>query len=119
MNEIIYWLFELKVKDGELENLKSLMKEMTDQTKDSEPDALSYEWFISEDGKKCHLYERYKDSAAVLIHLDAFRKNFARRLMALADPEKMTVYGKPDEEAKKALSKGGGVFMIPVEGFSR
>ena len=47
MSEKIFWILETEIT-GDLDSLKSLMNEMSDFTKSGEPDALNYEWFISE-----------------------------------------------------------------------
>ena len=119
MTENVYWLLETSVKEGELENVKSLMNEMIEQTKANEPGTIGYEWSISEDGKYVTLYERYKDSAAALIHMDSFGKNFASRFMKMLEIKKFVVYGSPNEAAAKALTSIGARIMKPLDGFHR
>ena len=51
----VYWIFQLEIKPGEYENFEKLMTEMVDATKADEPDALNYEWSVSEDKKTCHI----------------------------------------------------------------
>jgi len=119
MSEQVYWVFKIGIKEGELENFKALMNEMVAETQANESGALMYEWFISEDGSICHMFEKYADSGAVLTHLRNFGVNFASRLMEVAIPKGMTVYGEPDETARKALLKNGAVILAPLGGFSR
>ena len=64
MNKNVYWLLELEIQAGQDKDFQGLMKEMVAATKANEPGALNYEWHTSEDGKRCHIYERYTDSAA-------------------------------------------------------
>lgn len=77
MSSNIFWLLGLTVSDGKLESLKKLMAEMVDSTNKNEPDTINYEWFLSADKKICHIYERYKNSDAVMKHLAAFGEKFA------------------------------------------
>ena len=119
MTENVYWILETSVKEGELENVEALMNEMIEQTKAGEPNAIGYEWHVSEDGKNVTLYERYKDSAATLVHLDNFGKNFASRFMKMLDIKKFVVYGSPDETTTKALKGIGAKIMKPLGGFHR
>lgn len=118
MSEIIFWILETEIT-GDLDSLKSLMNEMSDFTKSGEPDALNYEWFISEDNKYCTLFERYKDSTAALIHVNSFMKNFAGRFMSLLKPKKFAVYGNPDAELKKMLDNMKAVHNPILGGFLR
>ena len=69
MRDNVHWLLELKIKDGALGDFKALMGEMVEATKSNEPNAMNYEWFISEDNATAHIYERYSDSAATMTHL--------------------------------------------------
>ena len=119
MSNDVYWVLELNIKPGELDNMKALMNEMVEATQANEPDTLNYEWFISEDEKTCHLYERYADSAAVMTHLGNFRQYFARRFLAVFEPTRQVVYGNPNDEVRKALAGAGAVFMGPLGGFVR
>lgn len=115
----VYWMFDLEIKDGEYETFEALMKEMVAATEANEPGALDYEWSVSEDKKTCHILERYEDSAATMVHMGNFGKNFGRRFMAVLKPRSVTLYGNPSEEVVKALGAMSPVVMTPVGGFSR
>lgn len=119
MNEHVSWIFELAIKEGQLENLKKLMVEMVDATKTNEPGTLSYVWTISEDNKQCHIYEQYVDSKATLIHLTTFVEKYAGRLMETGDATRFVVYGNPNNEVIKALEGFGAAYMSPIGGFVR
>ena len=119
MTNHVYWLLELSIKDGHLDSFRSLMSEMTAATQNDEPGALNYEWWISEDNAACHIYERYVDSAATMVHLGNFGSKFAERLLSHVDPTRFTVYGNADDAVKGALADFGPVFMQPFGGFSK
>ena len=51
MNEQISWVFELKVNDGAVNNLKELMKEMVEATLNNEPNTVAYHWSLDKDEK--------------------------------------------------------------------
>lgn len=119
MSDSVSWLLEFAVKDGQLGNFKSLMKEMVEATKSNEPNTLNYEWFIDADGKNGQIYERYADSAATMSHLGAFGETFAERFMAVLDPARLVVYGDPNDEVKAALAPFGPVYMEQIGGFTR
>ena len=118
MDAPIAWVLEVAVKPGQIDSLQALMAEMVAST-DAEPDALSYEWFASDDGGVVHLYERYADSAAALAHLGTFGEWFAGRFLAAVDPTRLTVMGNPSDQVKAALSGLGPVFLRPLGGFAR
>ena len=118
MTDNVYWMLVVKVNDGKLDEFKALAEEMNAAT-ELEPGALAYEWHLDEAGSTCHIYERYADSAATLVHLGNFGANFAERFMALVTPESITVYGSPDEQVRGALAPMGAVLMTQFAGFAR
>ncbi len=119
MSNIVHWVLELNIKEGELENFKALMSEMVEAAQANEPGTTNYEWFISEDQKTCHICERYVDSAATLAHLASFGQNFAERFMAALEPTRFVVYGNPNSEVREALAGLGAVHMAQIAGFAR
>jgi quinol monooxygenase YgiN len=119
MTENVYWVLELAINPGRLEDLKTLMAAMVEATQRNEVGALNYEWTISDDQKVCHLYERYQDSAAAMTHLESFGANFAARFMEVVKPTRLVVYGTPSAQVKDALAGFSPVYMAPFGGFSR
>jgi quinol monooxygenase YgiN len=119
MSDAIHWVLEVAVKPGQGENFKALVQDMAKATQANEPGVLIYEWNLAADGTTCQIYERYKDSAAILTHLENFGKNFAGRFFDVVAPTKFYVYGTPNEEAKKGLAVLGPVYFKQVGGFRR
>ncbi len=113
------WVLEVNIKDGALEDLKALMSDMVAATDANEPGAANYEWFISEDGKSLHLYERYVNNDALMTHLAAFGEKFAERFLAIVEPTRFVVYGDPSSEARAALAGFGAIHMEQIGGFAR
>jgi len=119
MNENVSWIFELTIKEGQLENLKKIMLELVNATKENEPGTMAYEWSISDDNAKCHIHERYVNSEATLIHLTTFIDKYAARLLETGDATSFVVYGTPSDDAKKVLDGFAAVYMSPIGGFIR
>lgn len=119
MSDNVHWVLEINVKDGELDNFKTLMNDMVSATQANEPGTLNYEWFIGDDGKTCHICERYVDSAATMTHLGSFGENFAERFLAMAEPTRFVVYGAPNDEVRSALAGFGAAHMTQIGGFAR
>ncbi len=119
MTSDVHWMLELNIKEGELQNIKTLMNEMVEATQENEPDTKNYEWFISDDGKSCHIYERYTDSAATMKHLGTFGERFAERFFAALEPTKFVIYGAPNEEVRQALAEASPLYMEQIGGFAR
>lgn len=118
MDNEVSWVVELSVKAGQLEAFRALTQEMVASTL-QEPGALSYAWFVSDDGSVVHIYERYADSAAVLEHLKGFGEKFAERFFAAVDLTRWMIYGTPTAEVKSALNSFGPTYLGPFGGFVR
>ena len=108
----------LKVREGQLDTLRALAKEMVEST-EKESGTLSYEWFLSADGADCHLYERYESSEAAMIHLGTFGSKFADRFSGCLDMQGIHVYGEPSEELRAAHAQFGASFLGSLSGFTR
>lgn len=119
MNEAIAWNLEAGVTPGGEADLRTLMAEMSAATQANEPGTLAYEWHISAEGPQCHIYERYRDSDAVMVHLGNFGAQFAERFLAALTPTRFTVYGTPNERVRTALTPLEPVYMARVAGFVR
>jgi quinol monooxygenase YgiN len=119
VSENIFWVAQLKIRPGKLDDFMALMRDMVEATQANEPGALNYEWFISDDGTLCHIYERYADSAAVMAHVANLQTKFMERFMAALEPVPSTAYGNPDDQVKGVLSQFGMALMAPIGGFAR
>lgn len=119
MTTDISWMLELNVQPGREKEFRSLMEEMVRATRANEAGTLNYEWSTSADGRVCHIFERYIDSAAVLKHLATFGEKFAGRFLEILQPVRFIVYGSPSQEVKDALAGFNPVYTQPVGGFSR
>ena len=119
MNENIISMAEFLIKPGELDNFKALVKQMVEATQANEPDILTYEFFISEDGMRCQIVEQYANSAAVMTHLGHFGPTFGERFMALAEPKGAKVCGNLSDEVREIMSSFGATLFAPVGGFTR
>ncbi len=108
----------MSVREGRLNDAKQLVSEMVEAVR-GEPGALTYEYFLSDDGASCHIYERYADSAAVMAHLGNFGANFAERFMECFEPKSLSVYGPVSDEARGALDGLGAAYLQRLDGFSR
>ena len=74
----IAWRVEVSVKPGQVENLLALTDEMVESAS-AEEGCLSYQRFISPDGKSVHVYERYLNSGTALAHLKIFFSRFGKQ----------------------------------------
>jgi quinol monooxygenase YgiN len=117
MSDSVFFVFELEVKPGQIDELRNVMDEMVALTR-TEPGTVNYEWFLSHDGTACHIYERYADSEAVLAHGATFPESLNERFQAFR-PVRLTAYGKISEALREAVSELTPTFLEPLGGFVR
>lgn len=118
MTENIFWLFEATIKSGQYDNFKTVMEEMIAST-EQESGTSNYEFFLNADRTICHIYERYADSDAALLHVGNFGANFADRFLGCVEPTKFVVYGPASDALKGILDGFGAEYMAPLDGFAR
>jgi quinol monooxygenase YgiN len=118
-DEVVHWVYEVTIRDGQLQNLKDLIAEMVAGTKAGEPGTLLYEWVVSEDGSTGQVTERYANSKAALVHMATFTRDFAERLGTMADLARHTVYGHPSPALRQAIAGSKPIFFDDVAGFER
>lgn len=119
MMKDIFWIFQLNIKDGQINNLEKIKNELVNVTKENEPGTLGYHWAVNDDKTVCQIYEWYADCDAALIHLKTFVKKYAASLIATGDKTSFTVYGTPSGELKALLDLLGATYMSPLGGFTR
>jgi quinol monooxygenase YgiN len=113
-NEIA-WLFELEVKPENRDALATLVPEMVEETKKSEPGSRAYQIFVNEGAVS--VYERYDDSDAALEHMKNFGEKFAGRFMALVTPVRFTLLGTPSAELLEVVGPIGATVNTPLGGY--
>jgi quinol monooxygenase YgiN len=118
MDKEVFWLFTLAVNPGKFSEFKDLVAQIVAKTRD-EPGTLAYQYAVSDDLQTVHIYERYRDSAAFVVHVEQNFAGFAERFLALVSVSSLVVYGTPDAAARRALDGFNAVYMNLFDGFTR
>jgi quinol monooxygenase YgiN len=116
--EEIYWFVTCAVQPGQLADFKKIVGQLVAATME-EPGTLAYEYSLGADQKTVHIYERYRDSNAVMSHVTQTFGPFADRFLALTKPSSFVVFGNPSKEAKAALADLNPTYVTPFDGFTR
>ncbi len=117
MHDEISWQVELAIEPARFDSFRALTNEMIESTR-LEEGVLIYERFLSEDGGKVLVYERYANSEAAILHLRSFQDKFADAFGRLVKRERFLVFGTPNDELKRMLSGFDATFVRPMAGFS-
>lgn len=119
----VYFLARFTIREGQEDAFHEVAKDVC-AAAGSEEGTLNYEWSLSEDGRTCHVLERYVDSDAMRVHF-ANTAGFIERIFATLDVSGVDVYGSPDAEIRELLTQTGAQFHFeprfnrPFAGFVR
>jgi hypothetical protein len=91
---------------------------MIEVTARNEPDTLSYNWFINEEGTECHLLETFKDSEAFITHLDNIGPMF-ETLFESCTVTRAKIFDKPSDALKEVLAPLGVEYFSHFNGIRR
>lgn len=117
--QAVYFLLDLNILDGRQNDFERVAQAMTEGTQ-KESGALSYEWFLSADGKSCRLLETYVDSEAVQAHLAGHVvQQLVPKLLEFSSIARFEVYGSPDAQSAAALEAFGAEIFKGWKGLAR
>ena len=118
MNDQISWTLELAIEPKNLGPFRELVKAMVANAW-TEPGTLTYEYHLADDGRVCHVYERYSNDAAAQQHIETFGVRFAKRFLELSTPTRLCVYGKPNARTRAGFEGFDPLFLAPFDGLRR
>ena len=118
MREEIYWLVTCVVKPGKFAGFTEAIVPLVAATK-AEEGSLAYDYSVNEDETLVHIFEAYRDSAAVVSHVTEVFPLYAEGFLAGVDITGFLTFGTPDPAAKEILDSFGSTYMRPFEGFTR
>jgi quinol monooxygenase YgiN len=114
----IYWLCVFRVAPRQLDDFKAVVRPLVEATR-KEDGALAYEYNVSDDHSEIHIIEHYRDSDAVIHHVEKTFSIFAERFTSLATVSSFVVYGDPSTAARKILDGFGAVYLTKFDGFTK
>lgn len=112
----IYWLVTCEVKPGRFEDFTKVVEPLVAATK-AEAGSVAYDYSVNADQTRVHIFETYRDSAAVVSHVTTVFSQFAEGFSDCVDVTGFVVFGDPDAEAKAILDTFGSTYFSPFEGF--
>jgi len=118
MDQQIAWMVELEILEGREAAFRELTRRMVAATK-NEPGALVYERFVSEDGRRVVVYERYRDPDAAVEHLQTFGERFRAEFSTLVSRKRAFVFGAPPPHLKALMEQLEPEYLGRYDGFSR
>ena len=110
--------FQVSIKEGKIEDFKSIVNAMIEINDVNEPNTLGYEYYINEDDTECHLVETFKNSDAFMVHFGNVGQLFDT-LFESATMTRAKIYGNPSAELQQALDPLGVEYFAHLNGIER
>ena len=100
----IRFTVDLSIHDGRLDAFERTAREMIAGSQ-MEPGTLGYDWFLSEDRKRCRIVEHFADGNAALAHLTGpVVQQLVPHMLESAEITRFEVYGDPGPQASHMLA---------------
>ena len=116
----IHFNTEFIINEGKKEEYKKLIQEMSRMVEASEPDTITYEFYLNKDETECIVHETYANSEAALAHNNsAASQTILPKICDVGKINRIEVYGNPSEELRKLLANFGAHTYNLFAGFSR
>ena len=117
MTNNIYWTISTTVKEGRLAGLKEHFAKMI-ATTSTEPGALSYDFWLSEDETRVHIHERYVDNDATVAHVQNVGEHLGPFLDAV-EMDPLVILGPVNDEVKAIFDGFGASYTTFLGGLDR
>ncbi len=116
MSEPLVFVDTSEVREGKLEELKTVIKDLAEFVRVNEPRPILYNVYLSEDGTRMTVIQAHPDSASMEYHMKLAGPVFTR-FVELIKMSSMDVYGAPSDELReqmrqKALMLGAGGLTV-------
>ncbi len=92
---------DLRVHDEMRDNVAAVVEKCIARVRENEPGTLLYDWYVSEDGARCIVFDTYEDSDAALFHMQNLGPLVGE--LAALGTLRLEVHGEPSDELRAAI----------------
>ena len=100
----------LTIRPGELDGFKRQAAEIMKLTREADSKPIRYDWFLSDDGTECEVWEAFPDADALLEHQRYIGQAKAELFREFVAAHTMTFYGEPSPALAGAMDAMGTDF---------
>jgi quinol monooxygenase YgiN len=106
------------VREEHGDEFKTMVTAMVEKVRAGEPGYLSYELFLSDDERTCHVVGLLEDSDAVMAHLTGAADTIGR-FSELAPSTRIEIFGDVSDELRQLVAPFGAEIVGHWAGFTR
>jgi quinol monooxygenase YgiN len=116
----LHFRAEFTIEEGKIPEFKNLIQEMARAVQETEPDTITYQFYLNKDNIKCMVHETYANSDAAFTHMNGIAsKTILPKIFEIAKINRFDAYGIPSEELQKVLTSFGSEIYNLFAGYSR
>jgi quinol monooxygenase YgiN len=128
MSQPFIYVGTLGIKEGKLEEVTRIYKEVADTVKEHEPRAIAFHGFVNEDGTEMTVIQVYPDTSSMDFHMQVIEEKLSEHLAKALGPElfefrRAEYYGTPSQSALEMDRQIPGLAIdikpVHVAGFTR
>ncbi len=115
----IHFRAESTIEECKRDDFKKLILEMSKAVQETEPDTITYQFYLNKDNAKCIVHETYANSDAAFTHVNGVAsKTILPKIFEIAKINRFNAYDIPSEELQKALTSFGSEIYNLFAGLS-
>lgn len=118
MSEPVVFISHFKVKEGKLDELKRLAREVERSLWEDKPRTAAWLVFLGEDGTGASFVHCFPDADSMDLHFEGSDERSAA-VYEFVEPAGFEIYGRPSEQALEAMREaatGSGVSLRVLPG---
>jgi len=96
---------QLTIREGKLDAFKQQVAEVVRQARETDTKTLRYDFFLSDDGRRCEVHEAYVDADGFVEHQQHTAEARAQLLHEFADDHTVTFYGEPSPALSRMMTR--------------
>ena len=95
----------LTIREGTLDAFKQQVTEVVRQAREKDAKTLRYDFFLSDDGRRCEVHEAYVDADGFVEHQQHTAEARAQLLHEFAEDHTVTFYGEPSPALSQMIDR--------------
>ena len=113
MSGPVVFVSHFAVKEGRVEELRTLAAEIETQLREDKPGTLAYLMYLDEDGSRFTVAHCFPDAEAMDRHFEGSEARTAAAFEVMA-PQGWEIYGRPSDAALATMREGAEATGVPL-----
>lgn len=113
MSDPIMFVSHFRIKEGSLEDLRTLTRDATERLRQEKPRTLFFGAYLDEDEKIIHFVHAFADAESMDVHFEGSDER-AQASYQFIEPMGWEFYGSPSASALESMQKTATAAGVPL-----